>query len=299
MANMPGEIHQGILHLLRACFEGQSVHAFRYLEQQVGYPFPEHASLQIDTSTILPQPELRPDLTLQIHDKQGKLVQVLLIEVQRQWDPDKLFAWPAYAMSTSALHKVPADVLVVTQSLDVARRSLQGTVFRTGSWKPYVLGPDTIPLITDPQEAVRSPELTLLSVFAHSESWEGIETAFEMTQGLDNPRREIYFDYIWQMASAQWESKMQQLIQTGEFRFTNPWSLAAEERGKEKGRTEGEARGKVEGEAKALITIVEAKGWTLPDPWKRRVAECKDLSMLDGWVRKAVTATALEQVFSD
>jgi hypothetical protein len=64
---------------------------------------------------------------------------------------------------------------------------------------------------------------------------------------------------------------------------------------------EGEARGRAEGEARgelrALFTVLSARGLELSAEQARRVETCRDISLLEMWLRRAVTATSVDQVF--
>ncbi|MEM7589018.1 MAG: Rpn family recombination-promoting nuclease/putative transposase [Myxococcota bacterium] len=63
-------------------------------------------------------------------------------------------------------------------------------------------------------------------------------------------------------------------------------------------RREGEAKGKTEGEVRALLTVLDARGWKLSQVQQKRIQTCTDLSTIEQWVRKAVTASCLREVFT-
>ena len=60
------------------------------------------------------------------------------------------------------------------------------------------------------------------------------------------------------------------------------------------GRTEGRA----EGEAKAVLAVLDARGIDVPEDARARITGCADLDQLDTWVRRAATATSVEDLFA-
>ena len=63
------------------------------------------------------------------------------------------------------------------------------------------------------------------------------------------------------------------------------------------GRAEGEAEGQARGEAKAVLAILDARGVEVPDEVREDIAGCTDLDQLDTWVRRAVTANKVHELF--
>lgn len=68
-----------------------------------------------------------------------------------------------------------------------------------------------------------------------------------------------------------------------------------EQRGAERGLKEGELRGLKEGELRgrteakrqAVLTVLEARGFSVPEELRRRIAECTDPATLDRWLQRA------------
>jgi len=97
---------------------------------------------------------------------------VLVVEVQLGIDPRKRYSWPEYTTGSRAKHRCPVGVLVVAPDPDIAascaepiETGIPGFVLR-----PPVLGREAVPVVTDPAEAARRPELAVLSAMAHGES---------------------------------------------------------------------------------------------------------------------------------
>ncbi|MFD7132395.1 hypothetical protein [Streptomyces sp. NPDC059894] len=54
-----------------------------------------------------------------------------------------------------------------------------------------------------------------------------------------------------------------------------------------------------EGRADALLLILEQRGLDIPDDARRRITECHDTDTLHTWLSRAITAPAIDDVFSD
>ena len=65
----------------------------------------------------------------------------------------------------------------------------------------------------------------------------------------------------------------------------------------ERRRAAGRAEGRVEGEAAALLTILAARDIDVPDDAHARITGCTDLHQLQAWIRRAITATSVKELF--
>ena len=50
------------------------------------------------------------------------------------------------------------------------------------------------------------------------------------------------------------------------------------------------------GQARALLTVLDWRDVMVPDNVRDRVLECRDTGLLDIWLRRAITATTLDDV---
>jgi hypothetical protein len=103
---------------------------------------------------------------------------------------------------------------------------------------------------------------------------------------LDEERLEIYTHLIRAVASAAARSALEALMTTA---FKDEFI----DRIKAEGRAEGEVRGR----ADMLLRVLAARGLEVPATVRVRVLSCTDLSQLDAWGDRAVTATVLDEVF--
>jgi len=82
----------------------------------------------------------------------------------------------------------------------------------------------------------------------------------------------------------EFEAYKAQLVATGEAR--------GEARGRAIGKTLGEALGK----AKSLLAVMAARGLFVNDLVRAQILQCEDLTQLDRWITRAVTATSVSDV---
>jgi hypothetical protein len=51
------------------------------------------------------------------------------------------------------------------------------------------------------------------------------------------------------------------------------------------------------GEARAVLAALDARGIEVPDPVREDILGCTDLNQLDTWIRYAVTASKVQDLF--
>ncbi|MFN3200217.1 MAG: hypothetical protein ACE366_17595 [Bradymonadia bacterium] len=150
----------------------------------------------------------------------------LIIEVQLSIDNEKRYSWPYYAASARARKRCPAIVLVIAPEPSVARWASRPIEVGDGNtYTPRVLGPDQVPVISNPQHATSHPELTLLSIIMHGESEHSLELvapAVALVSSLDERRFTLYTD----MALARFSQVAQEVFihMLSDIEITEPFS---------------------------------------------------------------------------
>jgi hypothetical protein len=86
---------------------------------------------------------------------------------------------------------------------------------------------------------------------------------------------------------------LEELLDSGEYEFMSDYfrnyvTVA---------KAEGEARGEARGEAKSVVMVLKARGVRLPDEVRERIMSCTDLDQLERWLQRAITATAVGELF--
>ena len=58
------------------------------------------------------------------------------------------------------------------------------------------------------------------------------------------------------------------------------------------------SQGEAKGEADALLAVLDVRGIGVPEEVRARVVGCTDIGQLRTWVRRAVTAESIDEVFA-
>jgi hypothetical protein len=139
---------------------------------------PPHASTRVADSALdqLIPVEFRADLVLELLDATGKVVLAFVLEAQREKKPRKKYTWAVYWSVVRAERECPAVVLVVAPDAEIAAWAAEKIDLGLGLAyiQPLVLGPATVPVVTDPTVAASGVELAILSAMAHGNGPEGL-----------------------------------------------------------------------------------------------------------------------------
>jgi len=65
----------------------------------------------------------------------------------------------------------------------------------------------------------------------------------------------------------------------------------------DQGEASGAAKGEARGEARAVLAFLDARGIEVPDDVREEIASCSDLDQLDTWIRRAATASKVQELF--
>jgi hypothetical protein len=229
-----------------------------------------------------------------------------VIEVQLDPNALKLFRWPILLAGAFARFRCPIDLIVVTLDRGVAewaRRPLVvGRLRGAMNVTPTVIGPDQIPRITDIEQARRSPGLAVLSALAHADDPEAVDiaaAALTAAHDLDSDAAALYADAILARLGDLTRTALEQLMQTGRYEYQSDFAREYYAKGRAEGEAKGRAEGEAKGEAKAILQILELQGLTIPDDARQRILGCSDGERLDTWLRRALGAKSLADVFAD
>ncbi len=123
------------------------------------------------TFTDLTHAEYRADLAMHVLPAgSDRPLRTFIIEAQLRPDPDKPYSWPLYSAGLRARDRCPVTSIVLALDEATARWAGRPVVLDplgTHVFRPVVIGPGDIPLITDLDQARAQPELTLLSALVH------------------------------------------------------------------------------------------------------------------------------------
>jgi hypothetical protein len=216
---------------------------------------------------------------------------VLIVEVQLGLDHQKRYSWPEYTMGSRAKHRCPVGLLVVAPDPDIAawcaepiETGIAGFVLH-----PPVLGREAVPVVTNPAEAARRPELAVLSAMAHGESELGAAIAaavLPVVRALDDERARFYGDLVLSCLNDAARRALEAMMKG--YEYQSDFAKKYYGQGRDDGRAEEAAR--------AVLTVLRVRGIAVPDAARERILAQKDPERLERWLEKAAVAASIAEV---
>jgi hypothetical protein len=121
--------------------------------------------------------------------------------------------------------------------------------------------------------------------------------ALAATAGLDEDRARLYEDAVLSCMSEATRRVLEERMASGNYEVQSDFlrKYIAQ------GRVEGEAQGRAEGEAKAravnVLTVLDARGLSVPDDVRHRVLASSDPAELEHWLRRAAVVGSAREIF--
>lgn len=204
------------------------------------------------------------------------------------------FTWPEYAMGARAARGCPVGLLVIAPDPDVAawcaepiEMGIPGFVLR-----PPVLGRAGVPVVIDPAEASRRPELAVLSAMAHGTSEAGAAIAAALLPALlrrGGEKKKLYHDLVQNSLNEAARKALEAMMKGYEYQSDFAKMYVAE----------GRVEERVEERAHALLTVLRVRGIAVSEATRARILVQTDPEQLERWLEKAVVATALAEVLDE
>lgn len=212
-------------------------------------------------------------------------VLAVVVEAVLQENPEEHYEWPLFMAQARARYRCPTWLIVVTTLPEIASWCAAPIALGHPGYtlSPLVLGPETIPVVTDPDKARAMPEMCVLSAMAHgrSEAGEAIMRAFLMVAPqIEESLRLVYAD----LALFSLDKAIQQKLE----------SLGLLD---ELGRCYMRRRYQVATRAAAVIAILEARGLQIPPEVRRRLHASNDLNTLKDCILRAAVVKDARNVF--
>ncbi len=292
---MPSMAHEILVDL----FKNRPSLAAEILADVLGFSLPPYTEARLastDLTEIQPA-EYRADVVVVLLDRDIP-VRVIIVEVQLAVDPRKRLSWPAYVTVSRAIHGCPAHLLVVAPEPAVAEwcaepieTGVPGFVLR-----PPVLRRTAVPMVTDPGDAARRPELGVLSAMAHGETEKGATIAAAVLPAireLDDDRVRFYYDLVYNSLNDAARLSLETMMKGYEYQsdFAKKYVAQGLDQGLTKGRTEEAARN--------LLTVLRVRGIAVPDAVRERILAQKDPERLERWLEKAVVASSVTAIIDE
>ncbi|WP_433658493.1 hypothetical protein ACQPW1_41105 [Nocardia sp. CA-128927] len=254
------------------------------------------ALLPTDLTEIRPL-ERRVDTLLRFTVPAGRFL--LLVEAQGKDDPDKPAAWAYYLAHAHAKYRLPAVLLVVCHDRGTAAWAARTTQLGPSFWassltmSPLVLGPDNVPVVTDPATAADDVPLAALSAMTHANdpSIDAIlKSLAAALRGIDEEDAHVFAELTeLGLGDGPAANTWRQLMSLDPAFFRSETSQRLREEGRDEGRTEGVAA--------SILRVLERRGFAVADDMRDRITSCTDLEVLRGWLDQSVTVTTVTELF--
>ncbi len=156
-------------------------------------------------------------------------------------------------------------------------------------------------MLTDPAVAMKEVELAVLSAMAvHGNGPEGlavVQAAFLALERLDREHDAVYFQIIWNVLRVPMRRALEAMAMEGQTKgkATLPPFL-------EQIFNEADARvakGRAEEAARAVLTVLRARGIAVPDAARERILAETDLVRLELWIERAVLAASVDDALRE
>ncbi len=319
---MPGPLHEGILALISA----DPLLAIELFCQLSRVPIPIGRPEIVDGTLIAysfkDQPrEIRVDRLIilrQAHLPGSPVRLAVPFEAQLGLDYEKRFRLLEYIAAVRRDYRCSADAVVFAPSRGLAE-SIRGLFDDEPKFCPLIAGPDAIPMMTDPDQALARPSLALLSAVAHADSEFGHVAALLAAWVLHHiapPRRRLYMQML--MAALPeglasdvhpWLPAEQEEWIPSEFEkrgyLYNRLVKDARKEGRQQGLEEGlqqglqqgDARGVLAGLRRALTLVLRSRGLEPTRAQQARIDACESRAQLEEWLLVAEHVTRVSELF--
>jgi hypothetical protein len=268
-----------------------------------GQPAPSDiAVVMLDSELAEAVPSVRrADLVFLLRNQDLVACHAIIVEVQRDRDDEKLFAWPHYVSYLHARHRVAITLLVLTFDEDVCRWARKAhDLGPCMAFAPLVIGPTDLPTIGTIEQALANPDLAVLTALAHLGGRDAEaarrhepEVARVFEAMLRTQRSEARHKFLSLLHGAA-RGPLRGILEG----LTEAYGMGALEMIYKEGEAEGEARGRAEGEAKALLKILRTRGLAIDATAEARILATRDLALFDRWLERALTASSVDEVLA-
>jgi hypothetical protein len=234
---MPSHLHEVLIEM----FRDRPALAADLLAGPLGVQIPEFQQARLSSGDLnVVQPaEFRADAVITLNVA-GSPVYAVVVEVQLRVDPRKRLTWPLYVATVHERLKCAVALLVVCPHRAAAARCARPITIgdRTMVLRPMVLGPDQVPMVTDPAVARRHPELTLLSTLVHAGRKDPsavFEALFAALAVIDQDHANLYTDLVLAVLPAAVRVWLEDFMTTAPHRYQSEFARRYFSQGEAKG----------------------------------------------------------------
>lgn len=270
---------------------------------QLGYPVPGPLVARAgDTDAH----GLRIDARLEYYSGGGtcpsEVVLAIVVEAQLSHEADLRWRLCPYIGYVSHDCRCATDVVIICQTRGLAKSLARPMLLgaRGSQIVPCAIGPDQVPVIGTLQDALADPGLLMLSAWYHTRRGTGqrealVSLILQVTwlfYQIDPEKAERYYELALAILPTASARRLQEMTDTTMREITSPFHLKEQAKGRRIGRHEG----RVEGRAEDILTILAARGVSVPAETRKQIKACDDLRRLKTWLKRAVTARTIDDV---
>lgn len=290
---MPGPAHDTLVAVL-----SQRPDLLDLLLRALGHPGLSQPLVPGDSTVRVANPlEVRPDVVLLAEGERGAWI---IVEVQLTRDDDKQRRWLSAAATLLDLRGTMGDLVVITHDASVAAWAAEVAHVAGPNGTRLALVPVVVRLTLAEVERLLTSDHGELAIFAawavHDQRGREArrvvrEAVVALDAVADAPLRDTLARAMISMLGEPLLAMIREMLM-------QPLTIP-ESPGFKALREEIEAIGEARGEARALLTVLMARGLPVDAVTQARIDRCHDTSLLTRWIARAVTATSLDAVFAD
>jgi hypothetical protein len=281
---MPSSRHEAFVQVV----ENQPSLVVELIRDVLDIKVPEFQQARVESSnaTDFTHVERHADATVVLSGAGTDLPELgVIVEVQLSEDRGKWWSWPHYLVNLRTRLKIPVMLMVLCIDPHTAAWCAEPIELGPG-WRlrPFVVGPDQIPVVTDLASSGASVELAVLSALAHAADPDVTDMidALPAILATTDPDTAIkYAEIVGTVLQGSALDLWEAVMGTKTFEFQSRYAR----------------RLRAEGEARLLLRMLEGRGIDVPDDIRSRITECTDLDQIEAWADRALTATSIRDVF--
>ncbi|MFD0850835.1 hypothetical protein ACFQ07_01185 [Actinomadura adrarensis] len=233
--------------------------------------------------------------------------QIVVVESQTDPEEQKRRRWPYYVSYLHDKHECDVTLLVVCSKEKTAKWARGPfTIGPPGNpcqvTRPFVLGPDNVPIINDLGHASQDVVFTVFSALTHSRSPQAAAILNVLAAALDTIDTDsagflAEFTEIGLGETAA-RSAWRTLMSAQSYRYQSEYACQLRSEAKAELRAEVEAEVKAEGKAELVLRVLKRRGIHVPSSTRDQILSCTETTTLERWFDRALDARSIEDVFN-
>jgi hypothetical protein len=301
---MPGTLHQGLLEI----FEQDPWLAFDILglrRPADGTPIDRRGEIEREGEKPGKRRQGYPDLVMVRRDpRKRRRGAVITVEAQKDYKAIKRWMLPVYQSHLAEKHRLECWAVVVSLSKQFSRAIRRWRDSGPPRVDAMLIDVDTVPKSPWLDDPARRPLAAVLvgALHGYAGDFDAARRAFHFSRTLPKRYRRRHGMTI---LAALPKAQREQLIRELPMREQHDWMDVERRSGTYQfGREEGRAEGLEQGLEQARSTLIELvfellaeRGIRADKKRAERIRRCEDLGALRAWIKRAVHATSLDDLF--